>query len=94
MSSFERDTVFVGLTRPQLFLGVPFGFVVLNAVLMTELFLIFKEWWVLVAGLIAHLIGWVVTVNDPHRFDQWLVKVRTCPRVPNFRAWGCNSYRP
>ncbi|MBX7494875.1 VirB3 family type IV secretion system protein [Qipengyuania sp. 6B39] len=94
MSALERDTVFTGLTRPQLLLGVPFGFVVLNGVLVTELFLVFKAWWVLLVGAAAHLGAWVVTLDDPHRFDQWLVKVRTCPRVPNFRAWRCNSYRP
>ena len=94
MGSLERDTVFTGLTRPQLLLGVPYGLVVLNGVLVTELFLIFKAFWVLGIGLAVHLAGWIVTLGDVHRFDQWLTKVRTCPRVPNFRAWRCNSYRP
>ena len=94
MADFARDTLFNGLTRPQLLLGVPYGFVVLNGVIVTELFLIFKSPWVVLVGLIFHLVGWMVTLNDPHRFDQWLVKVRHCPRVPNFRAWRCNSYRP
>jgi len=94
MDSLDRDPLFVGLTRPQMLLGVPFGFVVLNGVVTTELFLIFKAFWVLGAALILHMIGWVVTLSDPHRFDLWLTKVRYCPRVPNFRAWRCNSYRP
>ena len=94
MSELVRDTLFNGLARPQLLLGVPYGLMVLNGVLVTELFLVFKSIWVVLAGLIAHLIGWVVTLGDSHRFDQWLVKVRLCPRVPNFRFWRCNSYRP
>lgn len=90
----EQDTLFTSLTRPQLLLGVPYGAVVLNGVLVTELFLIFKSPLVVLAGVIFHLIAWVITLSDPHRFDLWLAKVRHCPRVPNFRAWRCNSYRP
>ena len=94
MSELVRDTLFNGLARPQLLLGVPYGLMVLNGVLVTELFLVFKSIWVVLVGLIVHLIAWVITLSDTHRFDQWLVKVRHCPRVPNFRAWKCNSYRP
>lgn len=90
----HHDILFNGLTRPHLLLGVPYGFVVFNGVLVTELFLVFKTLWVVLFGIVVHLVGWVVTLNDPHRFDQWLVKMRHCPRVPNFAAWRCNSYRP
>lgn len=92
--SLERDTLFTGLTRPQLLLGVPYGLVVVNGVIVTELFLVFKSPIVLLAGLLLHIAGWVATISDSHRFDVWLTKVRMAPRVPNFRAWKCNSYRP
>jgi type IV secretion system protein VirB3 len=27
-------------------------------------------------------------------FDLWLNRVSRCPRVPNWKLWGCNSYAP
>lgn len=94
MQPLDRDPLFVALTRPQLLLGVPYGFVILNGVLATELFLIFRSIWVLLIAAIVHLVGWLMTLNDVHMFDLWLTKVRQCPRVPNYRVWRCNSYRP
>ena len=38
----KRDTVFLALTRPQMFAGVTYPFFVVNAVVTAELFLIFK----------------------------------------------------
>ena len=94
VEQLDRDRLFVALTRPLLLLGVPFSFAVLNGVVTTELFLIFKSIWVLGVALVLHLVGAAVTVADSHAFDLWLTKVRHCPRVPNYRLWRCNSYRP
>ena len=30
--------------------------------------------------------------REPRIFDLWLTKVSKCPRVPNWKRWGCNSY--
>ncbi len=89
----DRDTLFVGLTRPQMLLGVTYPLAILNAVLTTEIFLVFKSVWVLLAAVVVHLIGWIACLRDPRIFDLWLVKVRRCPRVRNHRLWRCNSYR-
>ena len=94
MEGLDRDTLFVALTRPQMLLGVTFGFAIANAIITTELFLIFKSAWVLLAAVIVHVIGWLACLRDPHIFDLWLVKVRRCPRVKNYRVWQCNSCRP
>jgi type IV secretion system protein VirB3 len=90
----DRDMLFVALTRPQMLLGVTYGFAIGNAVVTTELFLIFKSVWVLLAALVLHGIGWVACLKDPRVFDLWLVKAQRCPRVRNYRYWRCNSYRP
>ena len=42
MDGLERDTLFVALTRPQMFAGVTYSFFIANAVIATELFLIFQ----------------------------------------------------
>ena len=41
MSRLEHDPLFVALTRPQMFAGVTYSYFIVNAVLATELFLIF-----------------------------------------------------
>lgn len=94
MDGLGRDTLFVALTRPQMLLGVTYGYAIGNAIVTTELFLLFKSVWVLLVAVLLHLIGWVACLRDPHIFDLWLVKVRRCPRVRNHRIWRCNSYRP
>lgn len=90
----ERDTLFVALTRPQMFAGVSYTVFVVNVVVATELFLIFKSVWVAAAALVLHAICVVLCINEPRTFDLWITRVSTCPRVRNYKVWGCNSYRP
>ena len=94
MDGIERDTVFIALTRPQMFAGVTYSFFVANGVIATELFLIFKSPWAVVIALGIHLAGVVLCVREPRFFDLWLAKIGRCPRIPNFSIWRCNSYRP
>ena len=94
MNGVERDSVFVALTRPQMFAGVTYSYFVANAVIATELFLIFKSIWALVIALVVHLAGVLLCLREPRFFDLWLTKVGKCPRVRNFSIWQCNSYRP
>ncbi len=93
-SVLKRETVFVALTRPQLFAGVTYSYFVLNGVLAAELFLIFKSFWALAIALVVHFVGMVVSLREPRFFDLWIARVSRCPRVKNYRLWGCNSYRP
>ncbi|GGD53826.1 type VI secretion protein [Erythrobacter arachoides] len=90
----RSDTLFVALTRPQMFAGVTYSYFVINAVVAVELFLVFKSFWVLLAALVIHLFGMVVSLREPRIVDLWLTRVRHCPRVKNHDHWQCNSYRP
>lgn len=92
--SIERDTLFVALTRPQMFAGVTYSYFVANLVAATELFLIFRSAWVLAAAVLVHVTGVLLCLQEPRIFDLWLARMTNCPRVRNFRIWGCNSYRP
>jgi type IV secretion system protein VirB3 len=94
MNGMERDPLFVALTRPQMFAGVTYSYFVANAIIATELFLIFKSVWALVAALVVHLIGVLACLREPRFFDLWLARVSRCPRVRNHKIWQCNSYRP
>lgn len=90
----RRDTLFVALTRPQMFAGVTYPFFVVNLVVALELFLIFRSWWVIPVAAILHGIGVLLCLEEPRFFDLWLTRARTCPRVRNHALWQCNSYRP
>jgi type IV secretion system protein VirB3 len=90
----RRDTVFLALTRPQMFAGVTYTFFIANAVLAAELFLIFKSFWAIGIALLVHLVGAVLCLREPRFFDLWIARVSRCPRVKNHAMWGCNSYRP
>lgn len=94
MSRIERDPLFVALTRPQMFAGVTYSYFIANAVIATELFLIFRSVWALVAAVLIHLVGMLLCLREPRFFDLWLTRVRNCPRVRNHAIWRCNSYRP
>lgn len=94
MHGLDRDQLFVALTRPQMFAGVTYSYFVLNAVLATELFLIFKSAWVMLGAVLIHLIGALLCLREPRFLDLWLIRVSRCPRVRNYSIWRCNSYRP
>lgn len=92
--SFRRETVFLALTRPQMFAGVTYSYFVVNAIISAEVFLIFKSFWALGVALAVHLLGVMLCLREPRFVDLWITRVSRCPRVKNYKAWGCNSYRP
>jgi type IV secretion system protein VirB3 len=94
MEEIRRDTLFVALTRPQMFAGVTYTFFIINTLIAVELFLIFRAWWVLLIALVIHGLGMLACLHEPRVFDLWLTRVRYCPRVKNYTVWKCNSYRP
>lgn len=94
MNGLERDQLFVALTRPQMFAGVTYSYFIANAVIATELFLIFKSAWVLIPSLVIHFAGVLLCLREPRFFDLWLTRLGRCPRVRNYAIWQCNSYRP
>jgi type IV secretion system protein VirB3 len=93
-TSLTREPVFAALTRPQMFAGVTYSYFVVNAIISAEFFLIFKSFWALGIALAVHLIGVMLCLREPRFFDLWITKVSRCPRVRNYKIWGCNSYRP
>ena len=77
-----------------MFAGVTFNFFVINAAVTTELFLLTRSFVALPAALLIHAVGYLLCLREPRIFDLWLTKVSRCPRVRNYRRWGCNSYSP
>jgi len=77
-----------------MFAGVTMNFFVINLMVTTIAFLMLKSFWIIFVPIIAHAIGYVVSLREPRAFDLWITKVSLCPRVKNFKRWGCNSYAP
>ena len=94
MAALERDVVFSALTRPQMFAGVSYSFFVLNLVITTEVFLITKSFWAILAALVLHGVGHALCLREPRFLDLWILRASRCPRVPNYDRWRCNSYAP
>jgi len=94
VAGLDRDVVFSALTRPQMFAGVSYSFFVLNLVATTEVFLITKSIWAIVAALVIHAIGYLICLREPRFLDLWILRASRCPRVPNYDRWRCNSYAP
>jgi type IV secretion system protein VirB3 len=89
-----RAPIFRALTRPQMFAGVTFNFFVINAAVTTEIFLLTRSFLALPAAPAIHAVGYFLCLREPRIFDLWLTKVSRCPRVRNYKRWGCNSYSP
>lgn len=87
-----RFAVHRALTRPQMFAGVTYSFFIINMGLTTEAFLVTKSFWALPVALLIHGVGYLACLREPRVFDLWITKVSRCPRVPDWRRWGCNSY--
>ncbi|MXP10333.1 type IV secretion system protein VirB3 [Pseudoblastomonas halimionae] len=94
MTDLVRSPVHRALTRPQMFMGVTFNYFIINAVVTLEAFLITKSAWVILVAVVMHVIGYFACLREPRVFDLWLTKVSKCPRVKNWKRWGCNSYAP
>lgn len=94
MTSLVKIPVFKALTQPQMFAGVTFSFFIINGVVTTEAFLITRSVLAFGVAAVIHGVGYLACLREPRIFDIWMIKVRNCPRVKNWRRWRCNSYRP
>ena len=94
MAELTRTPIFRALTMPQTFAGVPYSYFVVNLVLSTELFLVSRSFWSLLAPLAFHAVGYVASLREPRILDIWFKRVGKCPRTPNHGLWRCNSYAP
>lgn len=94
MAELRKTPVFRALTQPQMFAGVTYSYFVINLVVTTELFLVTRSFWALLAPVIIHAVGYVASLREPRIFDLWITRMSRCARIPNYGFWRCNSYMP
>ncbi|WP_294328991.1 VirB3 family type IV secretion system protein [uncultured Sphingomonas sp.] len=90
----DRCTVFIALTRPQMFAGVTYSLFIVNAILAAELFLLTRSVLTIAVAVALHLAGAVLSLREPRFLDLWIIRLARTPRLANHGLWGCNSYRP
>ena len=94
MSDLSRHPIYRSLTRPQMFAGVTMNFFIINMTVSTIAFLVLDSFWSIPVPIVVHAVGYFACLREPRVFDLWITKVSKCPRVPNFKRWGGNSYAP
>jgi type IV secretion system protein VirB3 len=90
----RADPLFLGMTRPALAWGVPFGAVVANAMVTTIAFLATSDLRMLGVFVPVHALAYLVCLRDPRIFELLRVRAMKTPPLPNARFWRCQSYMP
>jgi type IV secretion system protein VirB3 len=89
------DPLFLGLTRPPMFLGVSYMFVLLNMLGCVLYFINTSDLKGLFVTMPAiHLIGYLITLKEPLFIELFMVKGSKCLRCKNRLYHGANSYDP
>jgi type IV secretion system protein VirB3 len=93
-SGVIADTLFVGVTRPALALGVPYAALLLNALVTLELFLVTRNLAWLLVCLPLHGLAWLACLAEPRFFELlgvWgAVRARASFAVNS--VWHAHSY--
>jgi type IV secretion system protein VirB3 len=90
------DPLFVGATRPPMRWGVTYSALLVNGVVVMEIFLLTKNLLTLLLAAPIHGVCALLCARDPRFFDLALLWGRT--RIPallaNARFWKSSSYSP
>jgi type IV secretion system protein VirB3 len=88
------DTLFVGVTRPALALGVPYAALLLNALVTLELFLVTRNLVSLLVCIPMHGLAWLACLAEPRFFELLAVRGRVRARAGfgGSRRWRAQSY--
>jgi type IV secretion system protein VirB3 len=88
----KMDPLFVGLTRPAMFLGVSYMFAVVNLMVGMMCYIILVKVKYLLMMLPIHLIGYVLCSREPLFIELFRVRAEKCSRCKNRFYHGANSY--
>jgi type IV secretion system protein VirB3 len=89
----QADPLFVGLTRPTMFLGVSFLFVVANFFVNVIIFIQTSNFiylFVCLPGI--HMIGYIICFKEPLFLELFFVRSSKCNKCRNKIFHGANSY--
>lgn len=90
----HKDTLFVGLTRPTMVLGVPYLAFVVEVMGFCILFINASSFMHLLIILPVHMVLYLIGARDPGVFDSLYIWTKTYGRCRNMRFWGAASFSP
>lgn len=90
--SVSSDPLFVGLTRPTMFLGVSFTFALLNGFINIIAYINAPSIKVIFIAVVLHMIGYIICFKEPLFLELYLKRGETGTRCKNRRFHGANSY--
>jgi type IV secretion system protein VirB3 len=88
----QSDALFLGLTRPPMFLGVSFSFVVINGFCCLIYFINTSNFNAIILMVILHLIAYIICFKEPLFIELILMKAKKCNFCKNRMYHGANSY--
>lgn len=89
----QLDPLFVGLTRPTMFLGVSFFFVIINSFSCILYFINTSDFLgIFVAMPLLHMIGYIICFKEPLFIELFLIRSQKCSKCKNKSYHGANSY--
>ena len=84
----------LGLTRPRMMWGIPFGLFVAETILVVLIFLNTKNLLMFLLLIPMHAASYVLTIKDARLVDIVRIRLSKCPGTRNRGFWGGNSYTP
>ncbi len=88
------DSLFLGLTRPPMLLGVSYTFAALNGIVSLLAFVITSKFFyllILLPGI--HMIGWFICLTEPRAIELFIARSSKCSVCRNrYYHGGTNSY--
>ena len=90
--SIDSDPLFVGLTRPTMFLGVSFLFALLNGFISIIAYINAPSIKVIFIGVAVHMVGYIICFKEPLFLELYLKRGQVATRCRNKGFHGANSY--
>lgn len=88
------DTLFLGMTKPPMVMGVTFKMFVFIWLASACAFLGLGELPYMLVGLPFHVSAYLICRVDPNLFDVYFLKYAKLIQCTNSSHWKCNSYQP
>lgn len=90
----SADPLFVGLTRPAMFLGVSYTFALANLFMCLIGFIAGDNYRFILLGFPIHFIGYILCSKEPLIIELYKIRADKCFRSKNRLYHGANSYDP
>lgn len=83
----RADPLFQGVARPPMIMGVSYMYFVLNAMIVTIMFINTSSILAPVIGVVIHLFGYVLCLKEPRAVELWMLRMKY-----GFKSWNRRFY--